>query len=162
MARVAVLALVGIALGGALGAAPVELDASSFTSYVQSQQKLGHSVFVDLYAPWCGHCKRLSPLFDELGKEITDPHISLAKMDATVPANVAVSDTYYKLSSYPTLLMFGPAHGAPTLYSGEYERLEPLKAYVQGTLTAKFVEQHGGAEAKLRHTARQSCPREDA
>jgi len=44
-------------------------------------------VMIELYAPWCGHCKSLEPVYTELAERIKKEGISnvvIAKMDATV------------------------------------------------------------------------------
>jgi protein disulfide-isomerase A1 len=80
--------------------------------------------FVKFYAPWCGHCKTLAPIWEELADAYADDDsIVIAKYDATanhVPAELGVS-------GYPTLKLF--VDGQPIDFSGARD-LESLKAFV--------------------------------
>ena len=58
-------------------------------------------VFVEFYAPWCGHCKALTPIWDQLGEAFEPLGVVVAKMDATVNDVDAVN-----IESFPTLVLF--------------------------------------------------------
>ncbi len=57
-------------------------------------------VLVDFTATWCGPCKMLSPIIDELAKEY-DGKVKIGKVDTD--ANRAVSSKY-NIMSVPTLM----------------------------------------------------------
>ncbi|XP_073285883.1 protein disulfide-isomerase 5-2-like [Primulina huaijiensis] len=104
----------------------LELDGSNFDAAISSFDY----VFVDFYAPWCGHCKRLAPELDKAAPVLAGlkKPIIVAKVDA---------DKYRKLASkhevdgYPTLKIY--MHGVPTEYYG------PRKSDLLVRHLSKFV-----------------------
>ncbi|XP_060030000.1 protein disulfide-isomerase TMX3 isoform X3 [Erinaceus europaeus] len=57
---------------------------------------------VDFYAPWCGHCKKLEPVWNEVGlemKSIGSP-VKVGKMDATSYSSMA---SEFGVRGYPTI-----------------------------------------------------------
>lgn len=60
-------------------------------------------VLVDFWASWCGPCKLLSPLVEELANEYKGKPVKIAKME--VDANEA-TPAQYQIMSVPTLIFF--------------------------------------------------------
>jgi len=60
---------------------------------------------VEFYAPWCGHCKKLAPAFEDAAKVLAadDPPVQLVKVDCTIHTKVCGK---YGVSGYPTLKIF--------------------------------------------------------
>lgn len=76
----------------------------------------GKNVMLEFYAPWCGHCKKLAPILDEVAVSFSnDPEVMIAKMDAT--ANDYPQDTF-DIKGYPTLY-FKTSTGTLLQYDGD-------------------------------------------
>lgn len=61
-------------------------------------------VLVDYYATWCGPCKMMHPILDEL-KERLGEQVKIVKIDVDVPAN-RQSVYEYQIQSVPTMMLF--------------------------------------------------------
>ena len=61
-------------------------------------------MFVDYFATWCGPCKMMHPILDELKKRMGD-QVKIVKIDVDIPANRQSVYTY-QIQSVPTLMLF--------------------------------------------------------
>jgi thioredoxin 1 len=80
-------------------AKPFEVTDSSFDTEVLKSDK---PVLVDFWAPWCGPCRMVAPIVDELSDEY-DGKVKFVKLNTDDNPQVSVK---YQIRSIPTLLVF--------------------------------------------------------
>ncbi len=77
----------------------VEITDSNFEKLVLKSEKL---VIVDFWAEWCGPCKAITPILDEISNEFGDK-VLIGKVNVDEVKEVPVK---YGIRSIPTLLFF--------------------------------------------------------
>lgn len=103
----------------------VELTEDNFAKHVSSGNH-----FVKFYAPWCSHCQRLAPTWEQLAKTLQNvPDVSIAKIDCTVYRPICQD---FEVKGYPTLLWIEDGKKIEK-YSGARGHDE-LQAYVKKML----------------------------
>ncbi|CAK9797135.1 Thioredoxin domain-containing protein 5 [Anthophora plagiata] len=62
--------------------------------------------FVKFFAPWCGHCKRLAPIWKDLEKKfLTNDNVNIIKVDCTLDVSKSLCDEQ-EVDSFPTLHLY--------------------------------------------------------
>lgn len=109
----------------------LELTEDTFEKHISS----GHH-FVKFYAPWCGHCQKLAPTWEELANSLrNDDSVSISKIDCTQHRWICGQ---FDIQGYPTLLWIEDGKKVDK-YTGQRTH-EELKAYVS-TMLRKTSEQ---------------------
>ena len=99
---------------------PTELDPSSMEEAVNS----GETWVVDFWASWCGPCKKLAPVYEEVSEEIED--VNFGKVNMEEHSDLA---TKYQVSALPTLLII--KDGDIVAKNAGVMDKESLKSWVQ-------------------------------
>lgn len=85
-------------------------------------------VLVDFWAEWCGPCKMIAPILDEIADEHGDS-IAIAKVNVDDAGELAMR---YQVQSIPTLLVFNEGEVAKRMVgaSGKAKLLEDLAEFI--------------------------------
>jgi thioredoxin 1 len=94
-------------------------------SFEQTVLDSDQAVLVDFYADWCAPCKKLSPVLDELARQM--PSIRFVKVNIDRSPGSARS---YRVKSLPTLILF--KGGKPVARRGGLLSRDSLKKLVAG------------------------------
>ena len=78
----------------------VDSDTASFSSDVIEASKTG-PVLVDFWADWCGPCKQIGPILEEISNEMSEVVIAKHNID-----NEPNTPTKYGIRGIPTMLLF--------------------------------------------------------
>jgi len=76
-----------------------ELDSSNFESSIAAGST---PVVVDFWAPWCGPCKAIAPILEELADELGD-EVKICKVNVDNNSDIAGK---YEIRAIPTILIF--------------------------------------------------------
>lgn len=98
---------------------------STYQQVVMDESK---DVFIEFYAPWCGHCKHLAPVWEQLAQRLKSVStVLICKLDATendLPEEV-------QIQGYPTLLFFPAKDKANPIMFEQERTFENLLAFVK-------------------------------
>lgn len=109
---------------------PYILVGKTFSEVTKSQD-----VLVKFYAPWCGHCKKLAPIWDDLALKMQDEDVKIAKFDATANEHKDVD-----IKGYPTIKFY--KGGNPIDYRGARD-LKTLVSFLKEHVSTPLVGAHG-------------------
>lgn len=105
----------------------------TFNDLVLSNDKF---VLLESYAPWCGHCKQLEPIYKELAEKLA--HVGdlvIAKMDATANEHPSLN-----IRGFPTINFFKPgSKSSPDTYNGE-RTLDAMVKYLEDNMGRKLSQ----------------------
>ena len=99
-----------------------------------------NDVFIKFYAPWCGHCKKLAPVWIKLATAFKGK-VTIAEMDCTTDTNKPFCGGKMGVKGYPTLKFYSHGDGEmKEKYLGA-RSFNVLKSYIEENMTKKEQEE---------------------
>jgi protein disulfide isomerase len=122
----------------------ITLVGKNFEEIVYNKE--GNPVFVEFYAPWCGHCKKLAPTWEKLASIYkNEENIVIANVDADKHKDVGGR---FGVSGFPTIKFFPKDNKAGVAYEGgrelpDFVKYINEKTGAKRTATGKLEESAG-------------------
>lgn len=90
-----------------------ETQSNNLDNEVKSGTKL-----VLFYADWCGHCKKIKPIWDETATEVNTDEVKMIKVNCGEGSEKDQEVMKkYSIDGYPTIIKF--INGKPSMYNGD-------------------------------------------
>lgn len=100
----------------------ININENSFEEEVLDEKK---PVLVDFWAPWCGPCRMLVPIIEEIADENSDT-LKVVKINIDENQNLAAK---YEITSVPTLMLF--EKGKPQKTTIGFQSKEKLLEFIK-------------------------------
>uniref|UniRef100_A0A1L8EID4 Putative thioredoxin/protein disulfide isomerase n=1 Tax=Haematobia irritans TaxID=7368 RepID=A0A1L8EID4_HAEIR len=149
--KVLILALFALTLPTFITATEEENDTKSFSKVLTSEnfdeaiEKNNH--FVKFFAPWCGHCKRLHPLWEQLAEMMNvkdEPQVIIAKVDCTQEQELCAK---HEITGYPTLRFFKLGENESVKFKGTRD-MPAITEFINEQLNSENEIVHGEDKKK--------------
>eukprot|EP00275_Glaucocystis_incrassata_P001637 EC123553.1.p1 GENE.EC123553.1~~EC123553.1.p1 ORF type:complete len:175 (+),score=29.00 EC123553.1:98-622(+) len=135
MIRVAVLAVVlavFAAQTSALYSPKSAVEILTAKNFKEKVLKSDEPWLVEFYAPWCGHCKNLAPVWEQVAKNVKGL-VRIGAIDADAEKSIG---TEFSIRGFPTIKYF-PPEGKKNPYNKKEKMKEPEE--YQGPRSAKAI-----------------------
>lgn len=107
----------------------IDLVPSNFDKFTME----GKPALVEFFAPWCGHCKNLAPVYEQLAQDFAfakKDKLSIAKVDADSEKELGKR---FGIQGFPTIKYFDGKSEKPEDYNGGRD-LESLTEFLRGKI----------------------------
>ena len=120
-------------LGTNVAYSVLDLTPSNFDDVII---KSGKPALVEFFAPWCGHCKKLAPIYEELATSLdfSKDKVTIAKVDADAEKDLGKR---FGIQGFPTIKWFDGRSDKPEDYNGGRD-LEDLQDFVASKTSIKI------------------------
>ena len=108
------------------------LQSQNFDALTEATKGTGGDWMVEFYAPWCGHCKSLAPIYASVAEELKDEaNIHVAKVDASEHRDLG---TRFDIKGFPSIRMI--SKGKVFEYKGKRDK-EHIVEWARGGFMAQ-------------------------